>query len=181
MAIIGGAAYFLPKMFEQEPTADIQVPNLIGLSEQQARNAVADAGLRVGDVSYEASEDAEKDRVIEQEPNRDEFVEDGTSVDFVVSSGKPMVTVPSVLGQTTDAARAAMTAAGLKVRVTEAESDRAPGRGAHDRPGGRGERPRGHDGEPVGLRRTRAGSRRGRAEPGRRPSRGCGRRASRCS
>ena len=81
-------------------------PNLIGLSEQQARNEVADAGLRVGDVSYEASEDAEKDRVIEQEPNRDEFVEDGTSVDFVVSSGKPMVTVPSVLGQPTEAARA---------------------------------------------------------------------------
>ena len=109
-------------LFEQPPD-EVRVPNLIGLSENQARDAVVDAGLRVGDVSYEPSEDAEQDRVIEQDPNRDEFVEDASAVDFVVSSGKPMVSVPSVVGQQRDAARSALTGAGLRFVGEERESD----------------------------------------------------------
>ncbi|MGI8644761.1 MAG: Stk1 family PASTA domain-containing Ser/Thr kinase [Nocardioides sp.] len=127
VALIGGAAYFLPKMFEPEPTANTRVPNLIGLSENQARNAVVDADLTVGDVSYEASEDADQDRVIQQEPNRDEYVEASDTVDFVVSSGRPMVTVPSVLGQQREAARAALIGAGLRVTPQETESDEPAG------------------------------------------------------
>ena len=109
-------------LFEQPPD-EVRVPNLIGLSENQARDAVVDAGLRVGDVSFEPSEDTEQDRVIEQDPNRDEFVEDDTAVDFVVSSGKPMVSVPSLVGQQRDAARSALTGAGLRYVGEERESD----------------------------------------------------------
>jgi serine/threonine protein kinase/beta-lactam-binding protein with PASTA domain len=127
VALIGGAAYLLPRLFEQPPANDIRVPGLIGLSEQQALNAIADAGLERGDVSYEASEDAERDRVIEQEPNRDEFVEEGTPVDIVVSTGAPMVTVPSVVGQDLEAALATLEAAGLRATERERNSDEPQG------------------------------------------------------
>ena len=126
VALIAGAAYLLPMAFEQ-PVDEVQVPDLIGLSEERARNTIADAGLSVGDVSYEASDDASRDRVIEQDPNRDAFVEDGAPVDFVVSSGKPMVSVPSVVGQQREAARAALEAVGLSVTPQERESDEPAG------------------------------------------------------
>jgi len=127
VALIAGAAYLLPMAFEPQPPNDTRVPDLIGLSETQARNAIGDAGLVVGNVDREPSEDVELDRVLEQEPNRDEFVEPGSEVDFVVSMGRPEVAVPSVVGQQREAARAALEAAGLRVRPQEVESDEAAG------------------------------------------------------
>jgi eukaryotic-like serine/threonine-protein kinase len=123
VALIGAGVFLLPKLFESEPTNNNRVPDLIGMTEAAARSAVADAGLIVGDVSYEPDEDAEKDQVVSQDPNPDEFVEDDTEVDFVVSSGKPMVSVPSVVGQNREQARAALVAAGLKVSLQERDAD----------------------------------------------------------
>ncbi len=127
IVLLGGGAYLMQNYLFEQPPDEVRVPNLIGLSENQARDAVVDAGLRVGDVSYEPSDDAEQDRVIEQDPNRDEFVEDASAVDFVVSSGKPMVSVPSVVGQQRDAARSALEGAGLRFVGEERESDEPAG------------------------------------------------------
>jgi beta-lactam-binding protein with PASTA domain len=127
VALIGGAAYLLPRLFEEPPAEDVRVPNLIGLSEQQALNAIAEAELERGDVNYEPSDDTDRDRVIEQEPNRDEFVAEGTPVDIVVSTGAPMVTVPSVVGQDLDTARSNLEGAGLRVTERERDSDEPQG------------------------------------------------------
>jgi len=127
VALVAAAVYLLPKAFEQQPTNDTRVPNLIGQSETQARKAIGDAGLVVGNVDRESSDDVELDRVISQEPNRDEFVAGGSEVDFVVSTGRPEVAVPSVVGQQREAARAVLEGAGLKVAPQERESDQPAG------------------------------------------------------
>ncbi len=76
------------------------------MSEDAARDAIVDAGLEVGDVSFEASETAAADEVIRQDPNPDLYVDPGTSVDIVISSGLPQVEVPFIVGATQDDARA---------------------------------------------------------------------------
>ena len=60
VAVLAGGAYVMQNYLFEQPPDEVRVPNLIGLSENQARNAVVDAGLRVGDVSYEPSEDASR-------------------------------------------------------------------------------------------------------------------------
>ncbi len=124
--LIAGAAYLMPRMFES-PVEQISVPNLINKSENQARKAIGDAGLSVGVVDYRADPDVGKDKVISQEPNGAEYVDPGTAVDFVVSSGKPLVEVPAVAGQDKDTAKNTLRNAQLKVTLTEQESDQEQG------------------------------------------------------
>jgi beta-lactam-binding protein with PASTA domain/predicted Ser/Thr protein kinase len=136
IALIALAAYLLPRMFESTPD-QVQVPNLIGLTEQRARAEIGDAGLRVGRVDFQADPEVGKDRVISQDPNRDQFVDPTASVDFVVSTGKPLVTVPSVVGQDRKAAQDALEAARLDVTVQRRNSDAPAGQVVEtDPPGG---------------------------------------------
>ncbi|GAA2141106.1 Stk1 family PASTA domain-containing Ser/Thr kinase [Nocardioides koreensis] len=124
--LIAGAAYLLPRLFEQ-PVEQTQVPNLIGLSEKQARAAIGDAGLGVGTVDFQADQDVAKDKVISQDPNRDQYVDPGSDIDFVVSTGKPLVTVPSVVGQDKDTAATTLRNAKLKVTLKQTPSDEPAG------------------------------------------------------
>ena len=128
VALIAGAAYLLPSLFES-PAERTQVPDLIGLSEEQARAEIGNAGLAVGEVTYRADPDGRKDEVLEQDPNRDQFVDPGSEVDLVVSSGKPMVDVPYVIGQPREQARDTLTAEphDLRVRMQERDSDEPAG------------------------------------------------------
>jgi serine/threonine-protein kinase len=132
LLLVAGAAYLLPRMFEQPPD-QVQVPNLIGKTEAQARALIGDAGLAVGGVTYEPSENG-KDRVIRQDPNRDQYRDPGTSVDFVVSTGKPMATVPSVVGQTKEQAADDLKTAGFQVALEQMESDQPKGQVVETRP-----------------------------------------------
>ncbi len=122
-----GAAYYLFGQLSEPVPDQVRTPNLIGLTEEEARAAIGDAGLSVGDVNYEESADVRKDEVIKQEPNRDQYVDPGTAVDLVVSSGKPRVEVPYVIGQQRAPARQTMLEQNLKVKLTERQSDEPAG------------------------------------------------------
>ena len=66
---------------------EVAVPNLSGLTEQQARDLLASSKLKAGNVSREHSETVPKDQVISQNPPMNQPVEEGTSIDFVISDG----------------------------------------------------------------------------------------------
>ena len=85
-------------MFEEAVQRE-QVPALVGLTEDEAGCAIGDAGLAVGEVTRQASDDAPADEVIRQDPNRDVYVEPGTEVDLVVSPASPRCRCPYVVGQ----------------------------------------------------------------------------------
>jgi serine/threonine protein kinase/beta-lactam-binding protein with PASTA domain len=133
--IVGAVLAFGSDLFESAPEQE-QVPNLIGLTEDQARIAIGEAGLTVGEVDYEASETVDKDAVIEQDPNRDQYVDPGTEVDLVVSTGKPMVQVPFVVGQTKTEARNQLRNAKLEVNFETEESDKPRGEVVRTKPAG---------------------------------------------
>ena len=177
IALIALAAYLLPRMFETTPE-QVQVPNLIGLTEQRARAEIGDAGLRVGRVDFQADPEVARDRVITQDPNRDQFVPPDTAVDLVVSTGKPLVTVPSVVGQSRERGPGHARGGEAAGHRAAARLRRAGRSGRGDRSGRRHQRARGQSGDGVLLRRSGAGAGRGRAVSGRTPRRRCARRAS---
>ena len=133
--IVGAVLAFGSDLFESAPEQE-QVPNLIGLTEDEARIASARPGSTVGEVDYEPSETVDKDAVIEQDPNRDQYVDPGTEVDLVVSTGKPMVQVPFVVGQTKTEARNQLRNAKLEVTFETEESDKPKGEVVRTRPAG---------------------------------------------
>jgi serine/threonine-protein kinase len=77
------------------PPELVEVPNLFGLTEDQARQVLEADGLVLGPVVREPSE-APVDTVFRQEPLAFDSVEPGTEVRIWVSSGPAEISVPDV-------------------------------------------------------------------------------------
>ncbi|HEX2026312.1 MAG TPA: Stk1 family PASTA domain-containing Ser/Thr kinase [Actinomycetota bacterium] len=95
----------------------VEVPGVVGLTEEEARAALADAELRVGTVSRQASEE-EEGTVIAQDPGEGERVRPGFGVSLTVSSGPETVAVPDVICQDMGSAQAEVEQAGLDFAPT---------------------------------------------------------------
>ena len=93
----------------------IQVPVLLGLTQDAAETAIQDAGLTVGEVTQVASEEADLGLVVEQTPAAESAVEADTSVDLVIGSGPDVVAIPQVLGLTEAQAQENLEDAGFQV------------------------------------------------------------------
>ncbi len=104
----------------------VAVPYVVGLQEALARNAISDKDLqpRVRRIS---NSDVEEGVVFAQRPAEGKRVDPETTVTIDVSSGKPEVSVPSLVGQSRDSAVAALTQLGLVAQVAEVNSDREEG------------------------------------------------------
>jgi serine/threonine-protein kinase len=109
-----------------EGAAPANVPYVVGLQQAQAVTLITEEGL-VPRVRPAANSDVEEGTVFGQNPTEGTRVEDGTSVVIEVSTGKPQVTIPSVVGQSRDSAVAELTDVGLDAQVKEVNSDRAAG------------------------------------------------------
>jgi len=82
-----------------------------------------------------ANSDVEEGTVFAQTPTEGTRVDKETVVRIDVSSGKPEVTIPSVVGQTVEDAVAELTRAGLNAQVVEVNSDRDEGTVTAQSPG----------------------------------------------
>jgi hypothetical protein len=74
-----------------------------------------------------SNSDVEEGVVFQQNPTEGTRVDKETVVRIDVSSGKPEVTIPSVVGQTVEDAVAELTGAGLNAQVVEVNSDKDVG------------------------------------------------------
>ena len=107
------------------------VPNLSGLSQSDAKAAIAKAGLVAGTVTEEYSEDASAGAVLRQNPAAGVQVNGGSAVGYVVSKGQappPKISVPDVSGIDETAATKAIEGAGLSM-VPYEEYDDDTGKG----------------------------------------------------
>jgi beta-lactam-binding protein with PASTA domain/tRNA A-37 threonylcarbamoyl transferase component Bud32 len=106
---------------------EVEVPSVVDLLEEEARAAIRDADLTVGQVTREPSEEVDEDTVIGQSPEGGTEAEAGSEVDLVVSSGAEVVVVPSVIGLREEDAVANLEAEGLDADVVsepnEAEAE----------------------------------------------------------
>ncbi len=82
----------------------VPVPNFVGQSLGDARQQANNAELKVGSVTRKPCENQQKGYVCSQDPTAKTDVKKGTTVNLVVSTGAPKVSVPDVVGQDVDAA-----------------------------------------------------------------------------
>ncbi len=96
----------------------VQVPDVVGDTEENARSALEAAGLTV-ETSDQVSEDQEPGTVLEQDPAAGAEVRRGSTVTITVAEAPPDVAIPDTVGQTEDEARAALEQEGFEVRVRD--------------------------------------------------------------
>jgi serine/threonine-protein kinase len=97
------------------------------MTEQQARTAIGDAGLAVGNISTAFDAEVAANHVISQDPTADTFVNKEATVDFVISRGAHPTKVPFLVGQTRDQAQTALDDAHLQGVFHSEKSDQPKG------------------------------------------------------
>lgn len=101
----------------------LKMPALLGRTLRDARLSLMRLGLQLGDVTYEYSESAEKDKVMSQSIPVDYNVHYGETVNMVISKGsQKQITMPMLEGLTLDEAKQILDDAGIVYQV-EYESD----------------------------------------------------------
>ena len=98
----------------KKPADKVEVPNLTGKTEEEALKLLEQAKLKGKKVAEEANE-AEKGKVFWQGTNTGTTVDEGTEIEYKVSTGPDEANVPGVLGKSYDEAYNELSNAGFQV------------------------------------------------------------------
>lgn len=104
---------------------EVEMPNVVGLSREEAQKEVEEAGLQFEVSSEEYNKDVPEGYVISQDPAYMENynnVKKGSTVSVVISKGQEKATVPNVEGKERDEAIKLIEDANLKAEVVEETS-----------------------------------------------------------
>lgn len=113
----------------------VEVPDLVGMSQDQARSALKAVGLELGNVTTVDS-DKDKDRIVSQDPENGSKVKKGTAIAVSISTGKAaQVEIPTVVGISREDAEAQLKALGLTVTVEEVSGSQPSGQVTAVEPG----------------------------------------------
>jgi beta-lactam-binding protein with PASTA domain len=124
--IVAGVFLWGPIQDRIDGTDQVAVPYVVGISEALAESGIRDEGL-VPRVRRISNSDVEEGLVFAQRPAEGSRVDPNAVVTIDVSSGKPEVSVPSVVGQSRDSAVAELTQVGLDAQVATVNSEREEG------------------------------------------------------
>ena len=104
---------------------EVEMPNIVGLTKDEAQQKVESAKLKFVVSSEEYNTDVEENYIISQEPTYVEGynrVKEGSEVKVVVSKGTEKTKVPKVVGMSKDDAIEAIENAKLKAEIVEESS-----------------------------------------------------------
>jgi beta-lactam-binding protein with PASTA domain len=105
---------------------NVRIPSVRGESEAAAKARLRHAGLKISSVQSQASETIPAAHAITTDPKAGYVVQSGAAVTLYISSGPPTVKLPSVLGDSEQAARQTLRADGLSVAVAKQSSTTVP-------------------------------------------------------
>ncbi|RLV08342.1 serine/threonine protein kinase [Streptomyces griseocarneus] len=116
--------------------AKTEVPNVVGMTLDEAKKKIQAAGLTVGEIGTQFSTETPPGSVLATDPKPGSERRPDTPVALTVSKGEA-IGVPKVQGLTADAATAALQAKGLKAQISDTQvySDIPPGSVAAQSPG----------------------------------------------
>lgn len=115
----------------------LTIPNLKGMTIEQAEEVLRERGLEISKINYEDS-DAKEGTIISQSPDSDSELEENTNIEVIVSRGKKIETfkVPDLRGLNEDAAKRILESHNLKLgKVNKQESDQDEGKILSQNPG----------------------------------------------
>jgi eukaryotic-like serine/threonine-protein kinase len=114
LALLAAAFFAWPKLFPEEAT-EVKVPAVVGLEVDRARDLLTDAELTdIDDKQRQCSDQYDARHVVDQEPAGEDYVDPGTPVKLVLSSGPCDFAMPDVTGSIQRVAIADLVAAGIK-------------------------------------------------------------------
>lgn len=99
------------------------VPDVSGLTVDEARQTLSEAQLRLGPIEEDYSESVPDGQVIEQDLGAGEAARPDTEVGITVSNGPEPIEIPDVVGQQAEAATEAISNADLEPRREEEYSE----------------------------------------------------------
>ncbi len=103
-------------------TEQVSVPDLRGMTKDQAQKALSDAGLKASEGDAVYSSDISEGLVVEQSVAAGTSAKKGNTVTYHLSKGVEQITIPNVVGQTQSSAVSALESAGFAVDVVYQES-----------------------------------------------------------
>lgn len=128
------ALWLFPATASADDASVLKVPDVVGLSEAEARERIIDAGLeftvRAGMTHREAPEGA----ILAQSPLPGQFARPGAPVEATLSRGPEIHTLPDVTGLSERQARIVLERLGYEVEVERAEHPIPSGRSIETRP-----------------------------------------------
>ncbi|MBY5035416.1 Stk1 family PASTA domain-containing Ser/Thr kinase [Streptococcus gallolyticus] len=127
--VLIGASFLLAAAFVTillSTPATIKVPDVAGLTRDQAVDKIETAGLKVGQVKEEASSEVEAGLVIRTDPAANTSRREGSAVDLFIAV-EEAVTVPDVSGNDLETAKSTLQELGFEIgNVTYKNSDSVP-------------------------------------------------------
>jgi len=117
-----------PSSTSASPTVQmVQVPSVIGQTEEQATNQLTGAGLKVKVDQVAGPNDSSVGQVTNQNPPAQQQVAAGTEVTITVNVGPDTGTIPPVTGMSVNDAKSALKKAGFTDVTTQDATDEPPG------------------------------------------------------
>ena len=107
---------------QSEDDGLVQVPNLVGKTEDEAQQLCADANIGMNYKGEEASTQ-EKGKISTQDPVAGSKVEKNSTVNYYVSKGSAEVTLPDFSGQTGIDAQETLESMGVTVQISKEYSE----------------------------------------------------------
>lgn len=106
----------------EELEKQVTIPNLIGLSQDDAMKKLGECNLTLSDVSYEYSAKYETGSVISQSLEAGKQVDAGAELSIKISKGNDSGVMPDVIGLSATAAKQLLEANGFVVETSLADS-----------------------------------------------------------
>jgi beta-lactam-binding protein with PASTA domain/tRNA A-37 threonylcarbamoyl transferase component Bud32 len=119
LLILAGLLFWFARSLNGGGT--VEIPAVVGLTRGEAEKTLKDQGLVV-DVTEAPNPTVQAGLVVSQDPAPKAKADQGSTVKLVVSTGVEQVNVPNVVGFTQADAQAALTASGLRYRVTPVDN-----------------------------------------------------------
>ncbi|MFP5069342.1 Stk1 family PASTA domain-containing Ser/Thr kinase [Pseudonocardia nantongensis] len=117
LAVLGLLGYVGFQMFSSSSPDQITVPDVLGQTPEQARQAITGARLLV-DIQNQPSDVGQVGRVVRTDPGGGNQVAENSAVTLFVGTGPAQVTVPSLNGRTPTEAGGLLRDAGLQLGGT---------------------------------------------------------------
>ncbi|MEA2015914.1 MAG: protein kinase [Actinomycetota bacterium] len=109
------------------------VPNLIGLTLEEAQDLLASCGLETGNLTRQYSETFKEDLIIRQDPASGENAGEIESVNFTLSRGEEFILIPNIIGENYIEASNYLISLGLNIQsskypINEGDNIKEPGK-----------------------------------------------------
>ncbi|MFS0885839.1 Stk1 family PASTA domain-containing Ser/Thr kinase [Aeromicrobium sp. 179-A 4D2 NHS] len=121
---------------DEVKTPQVAVPRVAGLDVETATNRLESKNLVVGETSERTSADIPEGQVMATDPDAGTTVDEGTTVDLVVSSGPELVAIPDLSSYSFEEAKDLLEGDryGLQVKRQNTDSDQPKGRVLNSNP-----------------------------------------------